>query len=187
MKKVLFVMHRLGFGGAERSLVNLLNELPQEEYRVDVLLFQKKGESENPLKPLKCEKFPKEFEEFKNKYLNVDFYGKPVMFRDNLYLLPYEIDIDKLKVLRCGLYLGEIRKGRFIPSHSLALALKNGEFKNTLDLLSDSEEIKKYLHGETLNSDMEGWVQVTVDGFPIGLGKASGGILKNHFPKHLRI
>ena len=44
MKKVLFVMHRLGFGGAERSLVNLLNELPQEAYDVDVLLFQKKGE-----------------------------------------------------------------------------------------------------------------------------------------------
>jgi len=152
-----------------------------------VALFLKKGERKQENKLIKTEKFPKEFEEFKNKYLNVDFYGKPVMFRDNLYLLPYEIDIDKLKVLRCGLYLGEIRKGRFIPSHSLALALKNGEFKNTLDLSSDSEEIKKYLHGETLNSDMEGWVQVTVDGFPIGLGKASGGILKNHFPKHLRI
>ncbi len=44
MKKVLFVMHNLGFGGAERSLVNLLNELPETKYAVDVLLFQKKGE-----------------------------------------------------------------------------------------------------------------------------------------------
>lgn len=43
MKKVLFIMHTMGFGGAERSLVNLLQELPFEEYKVDLLLFQKKG------------------------------------------------------------------------------------------------------------------------------------------------
>lgn len=43
MKKILFIMHTLGFGGAERSLVNLLRELSAEEYQVDVLLFQKKG------------------------------------------------------------------------------------------------------------------------------------------------
>jgi len=44
MKKILFVMHTLGFGGAERSLVNLLYELPQNEYKADILLFQKRGE-----------------------------------------------------------------------------------------------------------------------------------------------
>lgn len=42
-KKVLFVMHTLGYGGAERSLVNLLHELPEDRYEVDLLLFQKKG------------------------------------------------------------------------------------------------------------------------------------------------
>lgn len=44
MKKLLFVMHTMGFGGAERSLVNLLYELPRDRYEVDILLFQKKGE-----------------------------------------------------------------------------------------------------------------------------------------------
>lgn len=43
MKKILFVMHNLGYGGAERSLVNLLQELPEEKYEIDLLLFQKKG------------------------------------------------------------------------------------------------------------------------------------------------
>lgn len=43
MKKILFIMHNLGFGGAERSLVNLLHELPENQYAVDVLLFQRKG------------------------------------------------------------------------------------------------------------------------------------------------
>lgn len=43
MKRILFVMHTLGFGGAERALVNLLRELPREKFAVDVLLFQRKG------------------------------------------------------------------------------------------------------------------------------------------------
>ena len=43
MKKVLFVMHALHFGGAERSLVNLLCELPEECYEVDILLLRREG------------------------------------------------------------------------------------------------------------------------------------------------
>lgn len=43
MKKVLFVIHSLGFGGAEKSLVNLLHELPSDRYEIDVLLFREKG------------------------------------------------------------------------------------------------------------------------------------------------
>lgn len=44
MKKILFVMHSLEYGGAERSLVNLMNELPRNKYHIDILLFQKKGD-----------------------------------------------------------------------------------------------------------------------------------------------
>ena len=31
-----------------------------------------------------------------------------------------------------------------------------------------------------------GWVALTVSGFPLGMGKASGGRIKNHYPKGLR-
>ncbi len=44
MKKILFVIHSLGFGGAERALVNLLCELPRERFQVDLLLMQKQGD-----------------------------------------------------------------------------------------------------------------------------------------------
>lgn len=44
MKKVLFVIYSMKYGGAERSLANLLQELPEEKYQVDLLLFQKKGD-----------------------------------------------------------------------------------------------------------------------------------------------
>ena len=41
--KIIFVIQTLSFGGAERSLINLLHELPREKYEVDLLLFKKKG------------------------------------------------------------------------------------------------------------------------------------------------
>ena len=43
MKKLLFVLFSMDFGGSERSLVNLLHELPRDKYEVDILLFQKRG------------------------------------------------------------------------------------------------------------------------------------------------
>lgn len=42
-KKILFVMHSMEFGGAERSLINMLCELPQTDYEVELLLFRKAG------------------------------------------------------------------------------------------------------------------------------------------------
>ena len=43
MKKLLFVIPTLGNGGAERSLVNLLNELPKDRYQIDLLLLKNRG------------------------------------------------------------------------------------------------------------------------------------------------
>ena len=43
MKKILFVIPTLRDGGAERSLVNLLTELPPEKYDIDLLLFKMQG------------------------------------------------------------------------------------------------------------------------------------------------
>lgn len=43
MKNILIVMPTLYNGGAERSLVNFLNELPHGKYNIDILLFKKSG------------------------------------------------------------------------------------------------------------------------------------------------
>ncbi len=44
MKKILIVMIQLRLGGAERSLINLLQEMDQENCQVDLLLIKKRGE-----------------------------------------------------------------------------------------------------------------------------------------------
>lgn len=118
--------------------------------------------------------------------------GEPVLFGDTLCLLPEEVPsraaLDGLRVLRAGLVLGQLKKGRFEPDHALALALRPGELGRTLPLTAGDPRTLAYLKGETIPvpPELSGYLTVTVDGFPLGWGKASGGVLKNHYPKGLR-
>lgn len=64
-----------------------------------------------------------------------------VMFGEQLYRLPdMEVDIKGLKVQRAGLHIGEFKKQRFEPSHSLALALKLNDAKNLVKLTCDNPQ-----------------------------------------------
>ena len=49
MKKLLFAIESLGIGGAEKSLVTLLNLLDYTTYEVDLQLFSYGGELEKML------------------------------------------------------------------------------------------------------------------------------------------
>lgn len=114
--------------------------------------------------------------------------AKYIKFGDQLYLVPQGMPAVKgLKVLRPGLHLGTVKKGRFEPSHALALAAKPHEVLHTADLPAEGREIRGYLNGETFPAEGEkGWYLVTVDGYSTGWGKLAGGIMKNHYPKGLR-
>ena len=59
--------------------------------------------------------------------------------------------------------------------------------QHELRLPYGDQRILDYLHGQTITCGKDnGWTLVTVDGAPLGWGKAVGGILKNHYPKGLR-
>ena len=108
-----------------------------------------------------------------------------IAFGETYFSVPEELpDLKGLKVLRAGLELGELRKGRFVPAHALALWHKN--YPNTADFAADSREIAAYLRGETLFAPQKGWVLVCVDGHSLGWAKGDGNVLKNHYPKGLR-
>ena len=95
-------------------------------------------------------------------------------------------ELKGIRVLRNGLYLGEVRKNRFIPSYSLALTLTKQDVKRSYDYPSESEEIKKYIHGETLEGTGEkGFGVIFVDGYPLSFYKESNQV-KNLFLKGLR-
>ncbi|MCR5486992.1 MAG: RsmB/NOP family class I SAM-dependent RNA methyltransferase [Lachnospiraceae bacterium] len=113
------------------------------------------------------------------------------LFGESLYLAPEGMpSLEGLKVLRPGLQLGTIKKGRFEPAHALALALKAGEARRSVELSSKGDEIQRYLRGETIPAPENcgaGWALVLVDGISIGFAKQAGGRLNNHYPRGLRI
>ena len=131
------------------------------------------------------EKLPKEWVTFV-KELDIELPGgKAVLFGQNLFWAPQEMpDIRKLKVLRPGLELGEVKKDRFVPAHALALWLH--DCKQTQSFPADSDEMKAYIHGEVVPGGNKGWCLVCADGYSIGWGKGDGRVLKNHYPKGLR-
>ncbi len=94
--------------------------------------------------------------------------------------------------LRNGLYLGELKKNRFEPSQALAMALRSSDCKAVFDLEAGDERVYRYLSGETIEAgeseaSQNGWQLVCVDGYPLGWGKLSGGMLKNKYHPGWRI
>ncbi len=89
--------------------------------------------------------------------------------------------------LRNGLYFGELRKGRFEPSQSLAMALRASDYASVLDFRQADERVRRYLGGETIDVEdlpcarKKGWQLVCVDGYPLGWGKLVNGTLKNKY------
>ena len=96
-------------------------------------------------------------------------------------------DLTGLKVIRPGWWLGAIQKGRFIPSHSFAMGLKSNQANRILPLNSGDQRLTSYYAGESLTDNGDnGWVLVTVDGFPVGWGKRVQNVVKNFYPHGLR-
>ena len=93
---------------------------------------------------------------------------------------------DGVKIVRAGLLLGEVKGSRFEPAHALCLAGKTTPLRSVCEL--DFDEAMRYLRGETLMKEAEkGYGAATYAGHALGLFKASDGMLKNHYPKGLRL
>lgn len=108
---------------------------------------------------------------------------------EKVYLLPpVQLNVRGITFLRNGVYLGDLKKGRFEPSQPFALALRKSECQAVLCLGQEDDRILRYLKGETLTVQAEeasvkkGWVLVTVEGYPLGWGKLVGSTLKNKYP-----
>lgn len=126
------------------------------------------------------------FLEFSQRYLNQEWSGIKV-FDGNVYLFPHKLkQLKRCNVIGKGLFAGQNLKGRFVPSHALCMVLTPGQVKQVIEL--DGIQLTQYLRGETLQiASPDGWGMVCYKGVNIGWYKAVNGVLKNHFPKGLRI
>lgn len=114
-----------------------------------------------------------------NKDYVQTYNGNPVYFTPNF-------PVPKGLAFACGVTIGEIRKNYVVPHHQFFMAMGE-DFKRKINLTADSDEIKKYLHGEEFQTNCDnGWAVVMVDGCTVGGVKVSNGRAKNHYPKGLR-
>ncbi|MCR4620929.1 MAG: RsmB/NOP family class I SAM-dependent RNA methyltransferase [Clostridiales bacterium] len=94
-------------------------------------------------------------------------------------------DLGDIKCVRRGVQLARLAPGRLEPAHQLAMCLTPGDALRAARL--DAQAAVKYMKGETIaRSGEPGWTLVTYEGLPLGWGKQTGDMLKNHLPKGLR-
>jgi NOL1/NOP2/sun family putative RNA methylase len=154
-----------------------------------------KKSGEKIVKPLFSEPRPIKVPDFVQKFwedtFTIPMFGVPASVGDQFLLLP-KVPLPILRglnVRRAGILLGKERKGRLEPEHALFMTLVPENLQRCLMLSHDSPELKAFLRGEQiLASDQHpGYAAVAVDSVITGFGKCSGGFLKNHYPKGLRV
>lgn len=118
--------------------------------------------------------------------INGEIKGRFICLGEQIVLIPHDLPIP-LKAFMTGIMLGEVKKGNFFPHHQFFSAY--GQlFKRREELKAGDARVEKYLRGEEIEaiSVDNGWCCVTYEGVALGGGKASGGRIKNHYPKGLR-
>lgn len=124
-------------------------------------------------------------ENFIKDNLNINEYY--LYSKDDHYYLSFIplLDIEN-NVLSYGIYLGDLKKDRFEPSHSLYRSnLLINKFKYVYDINDD--EYNTFISGNELKANIsDGYYLITYNGLSLGYVKASKGSLKNKYPKGLR-
>ncbi len=107
---------------------------------------------------------------------------------DELYITPLAPHLRAgLRVLRAGWWVATLRHGKINPDHALAMALRPEEAAAVEDLTLDDPRLRDFMQGGSWDAaGPEGFVLVTVDGFPLGWAKRGGGRLRSRYPVHLR-
>ena len=94
-------------------------------------------------------------------------------------------DVNGLRVISPGLCLARLGRNHIEPAHALAMALDPDCARRRFEL--DEAAARAWLRGEAVPCDGEkGWTLALYRGMPLGWGKVSDDVLKNHLPKGLR-
>lgn len=94
----------------------------------------------------------------------------------------------KFRIIRNGLYLGDLKNEDFTPSPALILSMKKENFRQSICFLADEIPLVKYLKGETIDLDVpDGTYYICVDEFPLGYVKVKNKTAKNFYNKNWRL
>ena len=164
----------------EGHFVALLRKADEEEA---ILPSRKRKGQEAPSLPSPGKNDASTAAAFLKEHFASSFYPN-ALFAGKIVQTPEELPpLHGVKTLRVGLQLGEMKGRVFVPDHALALYCPS---RYSIPLLE--EEARLYQAGQTLPApdDARGFCTPTLEGIALGWAKASGGQLKNHYPKGLR-
>ena len=142
-----------------------------------------------PHSPIKPDPMAKEARELYTACFSDEPDGNFITIKDQIRLIPSQLpDCTGLGVLSAGVAVASVCKNRLEPHHSIYLATSANRCRQTVRLSLNDPRLTAYLHGEEILCDVgKGWTAVCVENIPVGFGKASGGKLKNRYPKGLRL
>lgn len=140
-----------------------------------------------PVKGKKNDKIDKIIYDFLDDCLEAYHKEKVLLHKGTPIYFDPDFKAEKATVFAMGITIGEVRKNYIQPHHQFFMGMGEN-FKRKIELSPDSDEIKKYLHGEEFDTACpNGWAVVTVGGCSLGGAKVVNGRAKNHYPKGLRI
>jgi NOL1/NOP2/sun family putative RNA methylase len=112
--------------------------------------------------------------------------GRIIKQSNYVVLVPHSHPIPKYSVFMAGVIIGEIKGDRLLPHHQFFSAYGR-DMLSQENLKAEDLRVSAYLRGEEIEARAaQGWCSVLYEGVPLGGGKASGGKIKNHYPKGLR-
>lgn len=154
-----------------------------------VAILRKTSGTGGNVKNILCPLDLKEQKEIKmllqDSYHN-DFYF--YRYKNKIVIAPSpNLEVPDLACLSCFVTAGEFIKGRFIPHHQFVRTYGH-MFQNQYVVEWNDPHIMAYLKGQEINiSFPKGYGVFMVKEYPLGLFKSTGDILKNHYPKGLRL
>ncbi|HEY5969806.1 MAG TPA: Fmu (Sun) domain protein [Chitinophagaceae bacterium] len=159
-----------------------------------IACFRKNGDNEEELylRKIKPEKFSVKEMEILDRNVNTE--GLTFLRHEEIiYTVPEKLldDVNfvssKLRVVNCGMRIGEIIKDKLIPDHALALSNIVSDKIQKLEL--DHEQAIQYLKKKELKleADKKGWTVVTHQGHNLGWINILPNRINNYYPKELRI
>lgn len=171
------VLHKKNTNTTSKNLDNKNRFTNSKFSKIDKKLIKNGQKQPNINKNIKI------FENFAKNILKRNFENF-VCFGNFLYS-NCMIDLNGLKCLNAGIFLGEIKKDYFVPSLHLAHCLSKNDCKEVVEITE--EETKDYMEGlELETSHADGWVLLCYKDLPLCFGKCVAGKIKNHYPKNLR-
>lgn len=157
-----------------------------------IALLQRQGEMENegytpPVGGL--DEWGKAADTLYRECFTDELVGTYAVYGGQVRLMPVAVSkLSGLPIVAAGMAVGEICKNRLEPCHSAFMAAKAVSCRQRVDLSLDDPRVTAFLRGMEIPAEgVKGWTAVAIEGITVGFGKASNGVLKNRYPKGLRL